>query len=387
MPDQKLTWVNFLHWYQPPTSPHKIIKQVAEECYVPLVNYHLEHGHMRSTWNIASCLTYQLWESGFHDLIENIKTLIHRGQIELVDSAAYHPILPLIDEKEVRKQIDIHRNMNHGFFEPTNKPRGFFLPECAYSVEIARILKDEGYDWIILDEISHSQKPIPLDPNKKYTDTQSGLTIVFRNRILSKSFVPDVIRWRLDSKDTDTHLSATDVEIYGHRHVDIHGSMLYLKDRDTLVTKHVSEYVDLLTENEDCEPKPSNWDAEVDELENNNPYFQWLNPHNSLHIHMWELARYAYDIVESYQDAPEYWSARRHFERGISSCTFWWASDKNFELFSGPAWKPDEVERGLLELIKSIRSLPLSKKQKIQAEKKYHKLLLAIWIKHWKHQE
>jgi hypothetical protein len=74
--------------------------------------------------------------------------------------------------------------------------------------------------------------------------------------------------------------------------------------------------------------------------------------------------------------------------RGLASCTFWWASAKDFKHNFGPyAWNPDEIERGLEELIRSIRSLENEKLRadKLKAEKIYLKIKAMIWKRHWQY--
>ena len=65
------------------------------------------------------------------------------------------------------------------------------MPEMAYSIEAAKIIKSLGYEWIILDEIAMNGKLGEVDFAKIYFDENSGLKIIFRNRQLSKSYVPD----------------------------------------------------------------------------------------------------------------------------------------------------------------------------------------------------
>ncbi|MFA7088380.1 MAG: hypothetical protein WC146_03505, partial [Patescibacteria group bacterium] len=69
----------------------------------------------------------------------------------------------------------------------------------------------------------------------------------------------------------------------------------------------------------------------------------------------------------------------------FASCTFWWASAKDFRLFGPISWSPDEIERGLNEFIRAVRALDntTTKKIKIQSEKIYIALKKMVWTKHW----
>ena len=68
------------------------------------------------------------------------------------------------------------------------------------------------------------------------------------------------------------------------------------------------------------------------------------------------------------------------------SCTFWWASGRDFSKIYGPyTWSPDDIERGLEDLIRSVRSLSdiKTKKKKLEAEKYYLRIKELIWSDHW----
>ena len=100
---------------------------------------------------------------------------------------------------------------------------------------------------------------------------------------------------------------------------------------------------------------------------------------------MWELANLAYKTADKYKEDKDYHWARWHLTRGLASCTFWWASAKDFRLFGPISWSPDEIERGANELIRSIRALDdtATRKTKIKAEKLYIKIKKMVWEKHW----
>lgn len=384
----KSVWINILHLYQPPTIEKETLKVVVAESYQPLVKLLKNNPGFKISLNINSCLSYLLYEFGYQKLLEDLSYLINKGQVELLDTAAYHPILPLLTDKEINKQIKINWEMNQGLLKIKKKPQGFWLPECAYSRRTAEIIKNNGYKWIVLDEISYQGGFNKVNYNKKYKIKDLDLTVIFRNRQLSRSYVPDTLIDLINKNALpDIIITATDGEIYGHRHIDFKHNLEKIIKHPKITTKTVSEFLKDLKEEEFCEPIASNWDSEIAELKKNKPYFIWYNKKNKIHMRLWKLARLAYELVEKHEGKEDYWWARLHLEKGMSSCTFWWASDKDFRLFGSPAWKPDEVEKGANELIRAIRSLNIDKKIKIKAEKLYFKLKRQLWLKHWKKQE
>jgi hypothetical protein len=98
------------------------------------------------------------------------------------------------------------------------------------------------------------------------------------------------------------------------------------------------------------------------------------------------LANLAYQSTEKYSKDEKYYWAHWHLVRGFASCTFWWASGKDFSHIFGPhAWNPDEIERGINEFVRSIRAIEdvTSRKTKMEAESLFIELKQMIWEKHW----
>jgi alpha-amylase/alpha-mannosidase (GH57 family) len=128
------------HIYQPPVQIPLVIKQIVRESYKPIFSALSDNTEAKLTLNINGTLTEQLHDFGYDDIIEIIKNLAFKGQIEFTGSGKFHPLLPLIPEPEVNRQISLNRDTNTHFFGKTYKPRGFFPPEMAVSEEVFEIV-------------------------------------------------------------------------------------------------------------------------------------------------------------------------------------------------------------------------------------------------------
>lgn len=166
----------------------------------------------------------RLDELGYGDLIKRINKLVKKGQIELVGSAAYHALLPLMPVAEIKKQIRENELFLEKYFG-RYKMRGFFLPEMAYNSEAAKIIKSFGYQWIMLSEIAYNGKLNSVDFNKVYQDKTSNLKVIFRSRAFSKCYVPSCLLEKIKNDKNGLYITATDGELYGLRHID-HGKEL-----------------------------------------------------------------------------------------------------------------------------------------------------------------
>lgn len=115
-----------LHIYQPPVQIAPVIKQIVKESYRPILDALREHPEAKITLNINATLTEQLDDYGFRDIIEGIATLASRDQIDFTGSGKFHPLLPLIPEPEVIRQIQLNTKTNRQYFGSVYQPKGFF---------------------------------------------------------------------------------------------------------------------------------------------------------------------------------------------------------------------------------------------------------------------
>ena len=384
-----MLWINFFHLYQPANSAKEHIIDATGKSYDWIIGQLEENPQARMTMNISGCLL-ERWQDDldYSELINRIMKLIQDGRIELVGSAAYHAILPLVPAEEAESQIREHEAIVKKTFGSDICLKGFFPPEMAYSPEIGKLIKACGYDWVILDEISAYGKLGKTDPKIGYTDKDTGLKLVFRDRNLSSSYVPETIL-KLGPKSAEkTIITATDAEIYGLRHIDFEGHLYRTLNSENAKTLTISEYLSTgFEENVEISPVSSSWESTESELRRGIPYALWNNKSNELHSSLWKLVGFIWECYKKYENDENHGWARWHLVRGLQSCTFWWSSRKDFSHIFGPiAWSPDEVEKGINELVRALRSLENSTTidEKIKGERYAIKFKKKLWEKHWK---
>lgn len=377
-------WINFLHFYQPPSVNKDTIDAVVKNSYSFIVKILKENKRAKISANINASLLEHLDEYGYHALIRDINKLAEEGRIELVLSAAYHPVLALVPLKEALRQIKISKEVYKKFF-PKVKIAGFFFPEMVYDKKVAKELKKMGIKWIILDEIAYRGKLDEVDNSKRYIDKNSGLEIIFRNRNFSRKYTPKVIRDLLDnSEQPESAITATDAELYGDRHVDFEGDFFYAVREKKIKCETISQFLKNRKEKESVSPKIASWDTDEDDFSRGNALNLWKNPSNEIHKKLWELTDLTLELVEKNKSDEGYEWARWRLDRGLSSCVYWWASEKDFAMVSKPAWHPDQIIAGADDLIKSVRSLSsISAKDKLKAERIYLKIEELVWKRHW----
>lgn len=387
-----MLWINFLHIYQPANADGHIIKEATDESYRRIIRALEEHPKIKFNLNINGCLFLRWEELGYVDLIKKIGRLIKKGQIDLTGTACYHPIIPLIAEKEIKRQIKENEEILKKHFGKNFKPQGFFFPELAYSPIAAKIISDLGYKWILLDEIAVTNEPKEADFNQVYLDKNSGLKAIIRSRKLSNSYVPETITKILNNNQKvkverrqAIAITATDGELYGLRHIDHKAVFEKLLKRRDLETVTISEFIMRHQEVQPIKPPAHSWATSEKELAKSEPFNLWQEETNTVQKKLWQLTDLAYQTIEANHSDDNYSWARWHFVRGLQSCTFWWASAKDFRLFGPISWSPDEIERGVNELVRSIRALESedTREAKIKAERFWVAIKKMIWEHHW----
>ncbi|MFX1392472.1 MAG: hypothetical protein ACFFAH_02755 [Promethearchaeota archaeon] len=371
-----VVYFSFLfHIYQPPTQIPPVLKQIITESYEPIIDALRDHPEAKITLNINGTLTEQLNDYGYNSLIEGITTLASRGQIEFTGSGKFHPLLALIPEPEIIRQIKLNNETNKAYFGNLYKPRGFFPPEMAISEEVLRSVKKTGFEWIIMSGIANTLAEFPTTFISQH---KNNLKLLFRDDYISVDCAFDKINnidsfisrlfYRNTSEDYYVIL-AMDGETFGH-HVKhaITNFLIPLFDalphRQDVKICTISEIVDKFPLGEKQRPRDSTWSTMPYDLAMDVPFPLWFDPNNDIHIQQHRFLMYALTLIhlaskfqESMNDEERgiFDNARNLFDRGIHSCATWWASKR-------PWYNPDMILRGLNEVLMSSvnakRSIP-----------------------------
>ena len=360
-----------IHIYQPPTQDIQVLKRINEECYKPLFSLIKGYEHAKSCLNINGILIEMLYEYDLGDTIELIKDLVAENKIEVVGTAKFHPILPLIPRKEAHHQIQMNEEVNFKIFGRWER-KGFFPPELSINSKVAKFLRDLGYKWVILSGIACPEEW----PYDKIFTSPNGLLLYFRDDMLSnkisfkhisaKEFVKDLKTMHKDLKQknaNDTYIiTAMDGETFGH-HVKNY-EKTFLGKTIELISKEENIEMTFISDLDNYFPKAkkeiipndSSWSTTYDDLKSGIPYPLWRNPDNNVHKYYWKIMNSLHnlmkmvdnlDFTEDWDIENYYKTARYFYDRGLHSCPAWWANpDRGI-------WSPNLIYNGVELLIKT----------------------------------
>ncbi len=406
-------WAPLLHFYQPPTQFHWVLRKICNESYRPLVNLFHELPHAEVTVNISATLTELLDEHGMSDVIEGLRELAEKGRLEFTGSAKYHPILPLIPYDEMLRQIVLNYETNRRFFGSNYSPQGFFPPELCYSHDIVKPILDTGHRWLIVSGLAC---PVawPTDIIHEIASDGRRLTVFFRDDIVSnkisfrqldaKGFL-DHLRQLRGAREDIYVITAMDAETFGHhiknwerlfleqvyealepiepisqgvrqlkRMVDTQREIFRFSqgvETPEIEVVTISKLLELFPSGESVEPRPSSWSTSMDDICSGNPYPLWKSKDNLIHQLQWQHLKIAIELVRravevATTESGRYYAdiARGLLDRAMHSDQFWWANSK-------PRWDVNLVNRGLMQqqevvfnAYKAIRMSDLSEDEK-----------------------
>jgi len=341
-------WAPIFHIYQPPTQDYEILKKINEECYIPFLNVIKNSPNAKITLNINGVLIELLKKYDMENTINLICELVNQGKVEIMGTAMYHPILPLIPEKEAIRQITLNEEINEMIFKDNWKHEGFFPPELAISENVLKIITYEGYQWVLTPGISCTEE-WPID---QIYQTEDHLYIFFRDDIISNEIAFNKIEAEEFVKKIDTVfedkaqdyyiVTATDGETFGHHYKNY--EKLFLEKTFKLIEQNpnikivfVSELINYFPITKITHPLASSWSTTLADLKLNIPYPLWKHPNNPIHRvqsrmfkNLDELIHICDEVAARKPDNKEflkkYETTRFFYDKSLYSCQMWWAN-------------------------------------------------------------
>lgn len=375
-----MTWICFLHFYQPYNQKKEVLARVVAECYLPILTC-LASKKLKChiTANVSGSLLRLLAEQGFSIVIDLLRTSVQLGNVEIVSSSAYHAFLPLLPKEEISRQIALNNDIVHQYI-PEASLEGFFSPEMAVSQDLVSLISNLGYKYMIVDEIA-----IPTNTESALLplfilNNPQAMHILTRNRKVSNVIMSGLINDKKDLKSAidvtydigAVLVTAMDAETFGHHRIGLEKLLIDILKADdipmvtaseALQTPHAFESLDMTT------VRSSTWASSLSDISNNVQFLSWQDPENPIHKMQWQLLNLALTAVAKLQDKPSFFELRARMDTALGSDHFWWASAK-------PWWSIEMIEEGahsLLTIVDDTNSLLVADNQ--LAHKLYETIL------------
>ena len=93
---------------------------------------------------------FQNWKSSWNGMVSK-KTTLGNQRLEMVGFGFHHLLMPLIDNTDIRKQVQAHKAVFTQNFPGMPYSKGIFPPENAFESHIIPALTAEGFQWVMVD--------------------------------------------------------------------------------------------------------------------------------------------------------------------------------------------------------------------------------------------
>lgn len=351
-----------LHFYQPPTQELGITKLILNACYLPLLRLLSAKSGIGLTLNLSGSLLLQLQQLKATEFFDLVKKLLADQKIEIVNSAVYHPIIPLTPSAVVDRQILKNRQLLWDIFD-VKTPAGFYPPELA--VDADSLIRINSH-YVIVDQTALDIKTSLARFDQKFLLVNNRPVCELLRSYPRELLVPMVVD--LIQKNCPVGgllVTASDAELFGHHYVErfqVLTDLLDLKDiKFITASQAVSQFETKSTGVAGV--LPSTW-------QNCQNFDLWDK--NDFQKNYLKLLKTGYDLTRGNLEDE----AENYLDQSFSSCYLYWLSN-------WPWWHPDIVQDGADSLITSVRMASVPGIKKANMEIAYHDFLSKMWQYQW----
>ncbi|MCK4506762.1 MAG: DUF1926 domain-containing protein, partial [Candidatus Aegiribacteria sp.] len=131
-----------------------IMESAYNECYLPMIEVLESHGGFRTGFHISGTLLE--WFESYHpEYLKKVSLMCRKGQMELLTSGRYEPILPIFRRFDIIEQISSYSD--HLESLTGIRPEGLWLSERVWEPQLPSILCEAGISYAVVDDF-HLQK-------------------------------------------------------------------------------------------------------------------------------------------------------------------------------------------------------------------------------------
>lgn len=144
--------INFpiiFHFHQPVDNFDYVFEECFQKAYDPLIKTIYNHPEIKVTLHFSGNLL-EWFIKNKPELIEKVKTMAKRGQIEIIGGGYYEPIFAIIPTRDKIAQIRKLSNLIKNIFGLEVK--GAWLSERVWEPNYPSFLSEVGLEYVIVDD-------------------------------------------------------------------------------------------------------------------------------------------------------------------------------------------------------------------------------------------
>lgn len=263
-------------------------------------------------------------------LLERLRILSTQRRIEILGTAADDAILPLLPEREVRRQLRLNDEAGQRAFGDAWQPRVLWPPSLATSPRLSRVAADMEYAGMLVDECALRCSPGAWDGERIDSSAGTpGFWLFPVTRRGSAAFAKGLVR----REDGWRGLGLAEVLRQRYAITTFHPDQptrrprLVVAPEDLEIAVRLGDLLHKYSLSTQTAPLPSSARTSLAALQAGMPFVRWYAPDDPIHALQWRLALRMLQAVERLEQAglhphPGVGALRRAVDHGWSKD--WW---------------------------------------------------------------
>jgi hypothetical protein len=146
---EKVAFLFCVHNHQPVGNFLHILEEAYEKAYFPFIDVLKKYPFMKISIHYTGVL-WDFFKEHHPEFLGTLKTLVEKGQLEIMTGGYYEPILPVIPDSD--KVGQIKRLTQTVKEEMGGTPQGMWLAERVWEPHLPKYLKEAGVEYITIDD-------------------------------------------------------------------------------------------------------------------------------------------------------------------------------------------------------------------------------------------
>jgi alpha-amylase/alpha-mannosidase (GH57 family) len=145
----KLTFLFGNHNHQPVGNFDSVFQEALDRSYKPFIELLQQFSDIRMSLHFSGCLLDWL-EKNAPEILDQVRTLTERGQIEILSSGYYEPVLSAIPVWDRVAQLQKMNDYSENRFG--QRPRGAWMTERVWESHVVDSLVETGLEYVVIDD-------------------------------------------------------------------------------------------------------------------------------------------------------------------------------------------------------------------------------------------
>jgi alpha-amylase len=146
---EKVAFLFCVHNHQPVGNFLHVLEEAYEKAYLPFIDVLKQYPFMKISIHYTGVL-WDFFKEHHPEFLGTLKTLVKKGQLEIMTGGYYEPILPVIPDADKVGQI---QRLTQTIKEEMGiTPQGMWLAERVWEPHLPKYLKEAGVEYITIDD-------------------------------------------------------------------------------------------------------------------------------------------------------------------------------------------------------------------------------------------